>query len=126
MVTCLVFAVACAIPLRTALLAGWNGAEHGGGFPWSRARLISLLSEADGDHLVIVHYPDPAWRIGEEWVYNGADIDSERVVFAHDLGEKENEEILRYYPARRSWLLTFSGDKAQLVAYRSARQVSNP
>jgi hypothetical protein len=115
--TCLVFAVACLIPLRAALLAGWNGAEHGTGFPWSRARLIHLLSEVDGDHLVIVRYPYPAWRLGDEWVYNSADIDAQKIVFAHDLGMKENEEILGYYPARRKWLLTFSGDLLHLSPY---------
>ncbi len=40
----------------------------------------------------------------EEWVYNGADIDASRVVWARDLGA-ENKKLLRYYPDRTAWLL---------------------
>ena len=34
--------------------------------------------------------PFKGWDIGAEWVYNGADIDHKRVVFAHDFGTEQN------------------------------------
>jgi hypothetical protein len=115
--TCLVFAGACISPIKSAVTTARNGVNKDGTFGSSRAELIRRLSEMDGDHLVIVRYPYPAWRVRDEWVYNGADIDSQKTVFAHDLGMKENEEILGYYPSRRKWLLTFSGDLLQLSPY---------
>jgi S-adenosylmethionine:diacylglycerol 3-amino-3-carboxypropyl transferase len=45
--------------------------------------------------------------VRDEWVYNSADIDAQRVIFAHDLGAVKDRELLAYYPDRDSWLLTF-------------------
>jgi hypothetical protein len=115
--TCLVFAVACAFPLISAIRTARNGVNFDGTPGFARAALIRRLSAMDGEHLVIVRYPYPAWQVATEWVYNGADIDSQPVIFAHDLGMKENEALLSYYPSRRKWLITFSGDLAQLTAY---------
>ncbi|MGB6194429.1 MAG: hypothetical protein WBF42_18330 [Terracidiphilus sp.] len=73
----------------------------------SRSALIKRLSGLGGPQLVIVRYPNMSWNVGEEWVYNGADIDRQRVVFAHDLGAEEDRKLLAYYPDRKAWLLTF-------------------
>jgi hypothetical protein len=115
--TCLVFAVGGGFPLASAIGTARNGVNLDGAPGAARAALIRRLSDMDGDHLVIVRYPDPAWHTSTEWVYNGADIDSQRVVFAHDLGMKENEALLSYYPSRRKWLITFRDNQAQLTAY---------
>jgi hypothetical protein len=114
---CLVFAVACAFPLASAVRFASNGAGRERTFGDTHAELVHRLSEMDGDHLVIVRYPSPDWRLGDEWVYNRADIDSQRVVFAHDLGKTENEMLLHYYSGRRAWLLTFDGDRLTLTPY---------
>jgi hypothetical protein len=86
----------------------------------NRPELIRRLSDMDDDHLVFVHYPSPSWRVDEEWVYNGADIDSQKIVFAHDLGEHENKALLRYYPLRRRWLLTLDDLSLKLTPYPGA------
>ncbi len=80
------------------------GPQHWGN---QREALIRRLSALDRRQLVIVRYPSPGWNIFEEWVYNDADIDQQRVVFAHDLGARENRALLGYYPDRGAWLLTF-------------------
>ena len=84
-----------------------------------RATLIKRLSALDQRQLVIVRYPSPDWHLIEEWVYNGADIDHQQVVFAHDLGIEENRALLRYYPDRRAMLLTFDNvsGQAQIEPY---------
>ena len=69
--------------------------------------LTQRLSLLDRPQLVFVRYPAPDWRLGEEWVYNGADFDRQRVVFAHDLGEEMDKALLDYYPDRAAQLLTF-------------------
>jgi len=83
---------------RTQLQDGW---------PARRVALVKRLSGLTGDQLVVVRYPAPKWNVIEEWVYNGADIDREKVVFAHDLGAEEDRVLLNYYPNRTKWLLTF-------------------
>ena len=40
----------------------------------------------------------------EEWVYNGADIDAQDIIWAHDLGAVENARLLEYYKDRKIWL----------------------
>jgi hypothetical protein len=76
---------------------------------WShiRTEMIRELSSNGKPNLILVRYPTPAWNVHDEWVYNGADIDSQRVVFAHDLGTNRNRELLDYYKDRTVWLLTF-------------------
>jgi hypothetical protein len=90
---------------RTALLdASW---------PYRRAALIERLSKLERRQLVIVRYPRPDWKIAEEWVYNGADIDRQRVVFAHDLGAEQDRALVDYYPDRTTLLLTFDSVSGQ-------------
>ncbi len=82
-------------------------------WPNRRTALIQQLSQLDRDQLVVVRYPAPSWEIGEEWVYNGADIDRQRVVFAHDLGRSQNQALLDYYTNRTAWLLSFDENSAE-------------
>ncbi len=77
------------------------------GWQARRAALIHRLSALDRPQLVIVRYPSPDWEITDEWVYNSADIDGQRVVLAHDLGPEEDRSLLAYYPNRTALLLTF-------------------
>ena len=78
-----------------------------------RDALIERLSALDQRQLVIVRYPSPDWRVSEEWVYNSADIDRQRVILAHDLGTEQDRELLAYYPDRKIWLLTFDRASGQ-------------
>jgi hypothetical protein len=82
-------------------------------WPYRRAALIESLSKLDRGQLVIVRYPTPDWQASEEWVYNGADIDRQRVVFAHDLGTEQDRALLAYYPDRTALLLTFDSASGQ-------------
>jgi hypothetical protein len=41
----------------------------------------------------------------EEWVYNHADIDGSAVIWARDMGDARNRELLDYYRDRKVWLL---------------------
>jgi hypothetical protein len=82
-------------------------------WPKRRFALTERLSSLGGPQLVIVRYPSPDWALHVEWVYNSADIDRQRVVFAHDLGTEQDRALLGYYPDRTAWLLTFDSISGQ-------------
>jgi hypothetical protein len=69
-----------------------------------RASVIEQLRHYPGRHLVIVRYA--ATHPPEmEWVYNQADIDDSKIVWARDMGPAENAELIRYFNDRTVWLL---------------------
>jgi hypothetical protein len=68
----------------------------------ARSDIQRRLESTPGQHLVIVHY-GPNHEFDREWVYNAADIDSAKVVWARDLGPAENREIEAYFPNRKLW-----------------------
>lgn len=69
-----------------------------------RQQIISRLMQQSSRHLVIVHYA-PDHNIHNEWVYNRADIDDSEIIWAQDMGEVRNRELLNYYRDRKIWLL---------------------
>jgi hypothetical protein len=53
-------------------------------YDWQRASIVSKLNQTPGDHLVIVRY-SPEHTPHREWVYNSADIDHSRIVWAREV-----------------------------------------
>jgi hypothetical protein len=74
-----------------------------------RARLLDRLNHTEGDHLVLVQY-GPKHRFIYEWVYNNPEIDAAKVVWARDMGESLNQELIDYFSHRRVWLLVVNDD----------------
>ncbi len=87
-----------------------------GSDPQGRASVETQLSRASGRQLVFVHY-SPG-HMFQEWIHNAADIDSARVVWAHDLGAEKNKQLLDYYPHRTAWLLQPDFTPPRLTPYR--------
>jgi len=87
-------------------------------FPAHYAAVRARLTASPGRDLVIVQY-GPAHDLNREWVYNRADIDASDIVWARDMGEERNEELIRYYPHRKVWLLRdgFVDDTDGLTPY---------
>ena len=80
----------------------WNGLNHRN--PERRIVVNAELAQIPGELLVFVHY-SPQHIFQDEWVYNAADIDHARIVWARDLGAEENQKLRAYYPDRSLWLL---------------------
>ncbi|HEX6545706.1 MAG TPA: hypothetical protein VF023_05330 [Bryobacteraceae bacterium] len=93
----------------------WNGINHDNGNP--RTAVNEDLAHIPGKLLVFVRY-SPRHLFQREWVYNRADIDSSRVVWARDLGTDEDEKLIRYFPDRRVLLLEPDFNPPQLSAYK--------
>jgi hypothetical protein len=105
MVVCIVgiALVASALDLKQAI------ADHPE--PWAfrsamdfRRQVEAKLEQESGLHLVIVRYGD-AHNPGDEQVYNGPDIDRQKIIWAFDRGAVENRTLLQYYDGRKFWLL---------------------
>jgi hypothetical protein len=80
----------------------WDSINHRN--PERRILVTRELAQTPGKLLVFVRY-SPQHIFQDEWVYNGADIDNSRIVWARDLGADEDEQLRRYYPDRAAWLL---------------------
>jgi hypothetical protein len=50
-------------------------------------------------------------------VYNGGDIDAQRIVWARDLGATKNKALLAYYRDRRGWLWSAREEPPHSVGY---------
>ncbi len=81
----------------------------------NRAGVESQLLSRPGQHLVIVRYR-PSHDPNFEWVYNGADIDNSKIVWARDMGTA-NKELLDYYPQRDVWFADADTIPPRLVPY---------
>jgi hypothetical protein len=70
----------------------------------AKARILTMLNGVEGRHLVLVKPktdPDNVFQ----WIYNDADIDAAKVVWARDLGAQGNETLLRHFHDRIPWEL---------------------
>jgi hypothetical protein len=85
---------------------------------WSheRASLLHRLEQDGNRHLVIVRY-SPGHRVNHEWVYNKADIDGSRVVWAREMDPERNGELVDYFKGRRIWLLEPDAEPPMLQPY---------
>lgn len=74
--------------------------------PWSvaRARIVRQLETTPGKHLVMVRYA-PDHFVHHEWVYNGADIDGGKVVWAREIPGRDLTPLLRYFRDRKVWIV---------------------
>jgi hypothetical protein len=73
-------------------------------FRLDRDGIAARVLREPGQHVILVRY-SPTHDVNAEWVYNGANIDSARVVWAHDLGDVTNRELLEWYKGRHFWIL---------------------
>ena len=81
-----------------------------------RAQLESDFEKFPGDQLVIVRYT-PEHDPGEEWVYNRADIDHAKVVWAREISDADMRPLLNYFRERHAWLVEADTDPPTLSQY---------
>jgi hypothetical protein len=85
-----------------------------------RAAMLRSLSRDPGGQLVIVHY-NPNHKLAfNDWVYNRADLNSAKVIWADDMGPAKNQELIRYYKNRRVWLVDADDQLPKLEPYSDA------
>lgn len=72
----------------------------------SRALVLKKLRAEPGKHLVMVRYNDDDLSIHDEWVFNGADIEGAKILWARELDKTQNEKLFNYFKDRKIWLAT--------------------
>lgn len=109
-------ATAMHIPLTPAWPATWYNLAP---VRTDRARIIEELHAATGQHLVFVRYREPL-RYEYDWVYNDADIDRSRIVWARDMDSARNAELMQYYPERQAWLVEPDEPRPSVSRYQGS------
>lgn len=85
---------------------------------WSerRAQMLSQLNQRSQPSIVFVKYR-PEHNVEDEWVFNGADFATSKVLWAQDQGTTTNAQVLLSYPGRQAWLLQPDEAGAPLIEY---------
>ncbi len=82
----------------------------------SRVTVAKQLLATPGKHLIMVRYSDDH-NIHDEWVYNGADIDGSKVLWARELDKEQNAKLFAYFKDRKIWLVEPDVDNTELKPY---------
>jgi len=82
----------------------------------SRQVVQRKLEALPGKHLVMVRYGEDH-NIHDDWVFNGADIDSQRIVWAREIDEDQDAKLFYYFRDRKVWLVTPDDDNSYLAPY---------
>lgn len=77
-----------------------------------RVNLLAHLEQQSGKHVVLVNYGPKQSDYHFAWVYNEADIDRAKVVWAQDMGKIENCKLVDYFKDHLIWSLEIERDDA--------------
>src|SRR6267378_2086460 len=84
----------------------------------SRAAIAKKLSNTAGKHLIMVRYEEDH-NLHDEWVYNGAEIDTAKVLWARELDPVQNAKLFAYFKDRQIWLVEPDTDNTELIPYQA-------
>jgi hypothetical protein len=82
----------------------------------NKARITAALEKMPGNHLVFVQAKTDPHNLFQ-WIYNGADIDHSRIVWARDMGTEENAKLAEYMAGRQMWMVNPNLEPATYAPY---------
>ena len=85
---------------------------------FGRAALVAKLKALPGKQLVIVRYSTDH-DLFDEWVYNDAEIDSSKIVWARNMDAAQNARLVDYFKDRQIWLLEADEQPPKLSSWRA-------
>lgn len=92
---------------------------------FGRAAVEAQLLATPGKHLVMVRY-EPEHEPFAEWVYNEADIDNSKIVWAREMGNAENQPVFDYFKERQVWFLDADKKPPALVSGATRENSTHP
>ena len=96
----------------------WYGPGH---FGVERAQIVARLEALPDKQLAIVRYSPSHYPL-DEWVYNAADIDNSKVIWAREMDAANNLELIRHYSDRQVWLVQPDSQPATVSIYPAIEQ----
>lgn len=118
LVCVILFCVRTAVPLahmnpKPSWIRTWCSQDYEN---LGRERILEQLERTPGMHLAIVRYAPNHNFILDEWVFNNADIDGSKVIWARDMGA-QNAELVNYFKERKVWLVEPDANPPKLTPY---------
>ena len=83
---------------------------------FGRDAIEHQLSQIPGKHFVIVHYK-PDHEPFAEWIYNDADLDGSKIIWARDMGPAEDAKLIQNFQNRKVWLLDADAKPPRVTPY---------
>jgi hypothetical protein len=102
----------------------WNYVWYGPDvFGKQRLDVERTLQQLPGEQLAVVRYAATHDSL-DEWVYNRADIDHSKVIWARDMDPASNQELIDYYKNRKVWLVQPDNYPNALTPYPLSEKVT--
>ena len=98
----------------------WYGTEPLG---LPRAQVAAQLDRIPGKHLAVVRYAPDHLPV-DDWVYNAANIDASKVVWAREMDDHSDGELLRYFQNRQVWLVEPDFDPPKVSPFRARTKIT--
>lgn len=105
-----------AVIVAAILLAPYHRKQPGVRDLLNRARIETQLDTMPGSQLVIVRY-SPQHDVQSEWVFNRADIDHAKIVWAREIPGVDMHPLLNYFRKRNVWLVDADQRHPELLPY---------
>jgi len=83
----------------------------------ARAHAVEELSRNPGGQLAVVRYQQGHDLIFNEWVYNEADINNAKIVWAREMSPPENQNLIHYFHDRKAWLVEADENPPRISPY---------
>jgi hypothetical protein len=94
----------------------WYGSKDFGAV---RSQVEAGLEQLPGKQLVIVRY-SPNHDTLDDWVYNAADIDNSKVIWAREMDAANDITLIHYYKDRKVWLVQPDIKPAEVTPYMAS------
>lgn len=92
---------------------------------YDRDHIEDLLNATPGQHLVLVRYRYPFHSAGREFVFNGADFVSGKILWARSMSAEQNCAFVRAYRGRRLWTVDQWGEISKFEP-ATTEEICNP
>ena len=88
----------------------------------ARAQVLADLAKQPGGQLAMVRYSQDH-DVLNEWVYNAADIDRSKVVWAREMDAPNNLALIDYFRDRTVWLVEPDFNPAKVTSYPTMQEL---